>query len=307
MQVGVVFPQTEFGADPEAIREYVRAAEDLGYAHVLIADHVVGADPQFHQLEQASRSQYTHTSVVHEPLTLLGYIAGITDRLQLATGVLVLPQRQTVLVAKQAAELDVLSGGKLRVGIGVGWNPVEYEALGQDFHNRGRRSEEQIAVLRALWTQEVVSFEGRWHQISHAGLNPLPVQRPIPIWMGVGRRVQRIPPDSVLRRIARIGDGWFTLFALDEAGRETISRMRQYAGEAGRDPAAIGMECRIVIEGKSPEVWLKELNAWREIGATHAAVETRWGGLSSPDAHVEAIRRFKEVLDSADGSFQQDG
>ena len=178
MHIGVTVPLTEFGADLVGLRDFIQATEDLGYAHVRLLDHVLGADPQFHpEMPQLS---YTHKSYLHEPLTFMSYLAGITRRLQLVTAILILPQRQTALVAKQAAEVDVLSGGRLRLGIGIGWNPIEYEALGENFHNRGRRCEEQIAVLRALWTQEVVHFKGQWHQISHAGLNPLPVQRPIP-------------------------------------------------------------------------------------------------------------------------------
>ena len=206
MNIGAIFPQTELGADPGAIREFVQAVEAMGYANLFVADHVLGADTQFHH--HPSLANYSHKSVVHESLTLLGYMAAITTHITLATGILILPQRQTALVAKQAAEIDVLSGGRLRLGIGVGWNEVEYEALNQDFHTRGRRSAEQIAVLRALWTQEVVDFHGRWHDITHAGLNPLPVQRPIPIWFGVGGSQNPQPPDAVLRRVARLADGW---------------------------------------------------------------------------------------------------
>ena len=179
MQIGAIFPQTEIGTDPVEIRDFAQAVEDLGYAYIFIADHVLDADPSHHSHEDYAN--YNHRSVVHESLTVLGYLAAVTKGVGLVTGILILPQRQTALVAKQAAEIDVLSGGRLRLGIGVGWNPVEFEALNEDFHNRGRRSEEQIAVLRALWTQEVVNFRGRWHRIDQAGLNPLPVQRPIPI------------------------------------------------------------------------------------------------------------------------------
>ena len=178
MDIGVNIPITEFGADLSGLRDFVQAAEDLAYTHIRLLDHVLGADPQFHP--EVPEFPYTYQSYLHEPFTFMSYLAAITHRLQLVTAILILPQRQTALVAKQAAEIDVLSGGRLRLGIGVGWNPVEYEALGQDFHTRGRRCEEQIAVLRALWTQEVVHFQGQWHQISHAGLNPLPVQRRFP-------------------------------------------------------------------------------------------------------------------------------
>ena len=184
MEIGVIFPQTEIEADPGAIRDFAQAAEDLGYDHIFIADHVLGADPSYHQ--HPSLGTYNHKSVVHESLVVMGFLSAITERVGLTSGILILPQRQTALVAKQAAEIDVLSGGRLRLGIGVGWNAVEFEALNEDFHNRGRRSAEQIEVMRALWTQEVVDYHGRWHDITHAGINPLPVQRPIPVWIGGG-------------------------------------------------------------------------------------------------------------------------
>ena len=294
MQVGAIFPQTEIGADPGAVREFVQATEDLGYDHMFIADHVLGADPQFHP--EVARTPYTHRSVVHEPFTLLAYISAFTERLKFSTGILILPQRQTALVAKQAAEVDVLSGGRLRLGIGIGWNAMEYEALGQDFHTRGRRSEEQISVMRALWTQEVVNFEGRWHKITHAGINPLPVQQPIPVWIGIGRGVNNDPPEQVLRRVARISDGWFPMISPDEAGQQVIARVHDYAREAGRDPSSIGMEFRVRIAGRPTEDWVTEAKAWEDMGATHLTVETRRGGLSSTDEHIEAIRQFKEAL-----------
>ena len=296
MRVGVVFPQTEIGADPGAVRDYVQAAEGLGYAHLIIYDHVLGADPKLHEEWKGS---YTSKDMFHEPFVVFGYMAAITSRLELVTAVLVLGQRQTALVAKQAAEVDILTGGRLRVGIGIGWNHVEYEALGENFHNRGRRSEEQVALLRSLWTQEVVDFTGRWHRVPHAGLNPLPVQRPIPVWMGAGGRQSPTPPVPVLRRIARIADGWFPQFAPEDDGaRETIDALAGYAREAGRDPSAIGMEPRINIAGGTAELWAKQAEAWKALGATHISVNTMRAGLTSPEQHIDAIRQFKEVVGS---------
>jgi probable F420-dependent oxidoreductase len=297
MHIGVNVPIIEFKADLVGLRDFVQAAEELGYAHLRILDHVLGADPQFHP--EVPEFPYTHQSYLHEPLTLMSYLAAITSRLHLVTAILILPQRQTALVAKQAAEVDVLSGGRLRLGIGVGWNPVEYEALGEDFHNRGRRCEEQIAVLRALWTQQVVDFKGQWHQINHAGLNPLPVQRPIPIWIGAGRSVRPIPPEAALRRIGRLADGWFPMFSPGEEGRQAIARMQGYAREAGRNPAAIGIEGRVAVAGRAPQDWLPQVKAWEELGATHLSVGTGGGGLKSPQDHIEALRRFKEAMDGA--------
>ena len=199
MKIGVTFPQTEIGSDPAAVLDYAQAAEGLGFSHLIVFDHVLGANA-------ANRpgwsGAYQHTDSFYEPFALFGYLAGVTRRLELVTAVIILPQRQTALVAKQAATVDVLSGGRLRLGVGIGWNDVEYEALGENFHDRGRRSEEQIEVMRALWTNELVTYEGRWHRITDAGINPLPVQRPIPVWLGGGA-------DPVLRRVARMADGWF--------------------------------------------------------------------------------------------------
>jgi probable F420-dependent oxidoreductase len=285
MQIGVVFPQIEIGSDPIAVRDYAQAAESLGYAHLLVYDHVLGADARHYP---GWNGPYNHQDMFHEPFVLFGYLAALTQRLELVTAVIILGQRQTALVAKQAAEVDVLTGGRLRLGFGTGWNTVEYEALGENFHNRGRRSEEQIAVLRALWTQEVVDFKGRWHHINHAGLNPLPVQRPIPVWLG-GRA------EAVIQRVARIGDGWFPQFAPDSQGQETIARLHQYAREAGRDPASIGIEGRISVALRQPDDWRKDAEAWERLGATHLSVNTMGAGLRSAQEHINAIRLFKDA------------
>lgn len=289
MHVGAVFPQTEIGADPAAVKDYAQAVEALGYDHILAFDHVVGANA-------ASRpgwtGAYQHTDQFFEPFVLYGYLAGVTERVELVTGIVILPQRQTTLVAKQAAVIDVLSGGRLRLGIGIGWNQVEYEALGEDFRNRGRRSEEQIEVLRALWTNELVTFEGRWHTITDAGINPLPVQRPIPVWLG-GRH------DRVLQRVARVGDGWLPLFRPDDEGRARIEKMKSLARDAGRDPANIGIESWVAIGNRSPDEWVADVKAWQDLGATHISVNTMRAGLSSPQAHIDAIRRFREAVAGA--------
>jgi probable F420-dependent oxidoreductase len=286
MRFGVVFPQTEIGTDPTVIRDFAQTAEALGYHHILAYDHVIGANPAS---RQGWRPPYTHKDSFHEPFVLFSYLAGVTKTLEFTTGVIILPQRQTVLVAKQAAALDVLSGGRLRLGIGIGWNPVEYEALGENFKNRGRRSEEQVEVLRKLWTQELVTYEGQWHRITDAGLNPLPIQRPIPIWFGGS-------DDRALRRLARLGDGWFPLMGPDDTCRAAIDKIGSYAREAGRDPKSIGIESRVTIGQKSPEEWKKEIEAWKNLGATHLAVNTMKAGLPTPTAHIEAIRRFKAVI-----------
>jgi probable F420-dependent oxidoreductase len=285
MRVGVVFPQTEITADPTAVKDYAQASEDLGFAHLLAYDHVLGANPAS---RPDWRAPYSHLDMFHEPFVLFGFLAGLTKRIELVTGIIILPQRQTVLVAKQAAALDVLSKGRLRLGIGIGWNAVEYEALGEDFKNRGRRSEEQVDVLRKLWTQQLVTYNGQWHKITDAGINPLPVQRPIPIWFGG-------TDERALRRLAKLGDGWFPQMGPDEKCQAAIEKIRAYAKEAGRDPDRIGIEGRMHYDKGSAETWVKELEAWKKLGATHVSLNTMKAGLTAPAAHIEAIRRFQKA------------
>lgn len=286
MRIGVVFPQTEIGDDPIAIRDYAQAAEALGYQHLLIYDHVLGAStanrPDW-------RGPYTSDTLFHEPFVLFGYLAGLTQRLELVTGVIVLPQRQTALVAKQAAEIDVLSGGRLRLGVGIGWNEVEYQALGEDFHNRGARMEEQIDVLRALWTQPIVSFQGRWHTIEAAGIKPMPIQRPIPIWVGA-------TADAGIERAGRISDGWFPQRGPDDQSRAMLDRLRQAAAAAGRAPDAVGVEARLSIGQVAEAEWARYAEGWRGLGATHLCVNTMGAGLHSPQDHIDALRRVKDAL-----------
>jgi probable F420-dependent oxidoreductase len=295
LEVGVIFPQTEIEPDPLAIKDFAQAAEDMGYAYIFIADHVLGADSAHHDFP-ALRT-YNHKSVVHETMTLMGYLSAITEQVGLATGILILPQRQTVLVAKQAAEVDVLSGGRLRLGIGVGWNSVEFEALGEDFHNRGARSAEQIEVMRALWTQEVVDYHGKWHNISHAGLNPLPVQRPIPVFLGAGSSATPTIAEPVLKRVARIADGWCPNFGPDERGRAYVEKVHGYMLEMGRDSDKLQLDGRLRTSGKQPEDWIDEAKAWEELGARYLSIENRQGGLKTAGEHIEAMRRFKDVTD----------
>ncbi|HZQ36763.1 MAG TPA: LLM class F420-dependent oxidoreductase [Dehalococcoidia bacterium] len=286
MKLGVVFPQTEIGNDPAAIRDYAQAAEQLGYNHLLVFDHVLGADPEKHS---PWRGPYTDKSAFHEPFVLFGFLAGQTASLELVTGILISPQRQTALIAKQAAAVDVLSKGRLRLGLGVGWNAVEYEALGENFHNRGRRMEEQVELLRKFWTEPVVSFKGKWHQIPDAGINPLPVQRPIPIWMGG-------MSEPVLKRIARTADGWFPQFQPGEEARAILDRLHGYIREAGRSIAAVGIEGRLSASQLPQERWSEAARAWRELGATHLSFNTMGAGFTSPQQHIDAVRRFHDTV-----------
>ncbi len=286
MRIGVVFPQNEITADPIAVRDYAQAAEGLGYTHLLSFDHVVGADLTNRPNWQGP---YSVHSLFHEPFVLYGYLAGLTQRLELVTGIVILPQRQTVLVAKQAAEVDVLSGGRLRLGVGIGWNEVEYQALNEQFGTRGKRSEEQIAVLRALFSQESVTFHGRWHHIESAGINPLPGRRSIPIWLGGNA-------PATLRRAGTVADGWFPLMPPGEPAREAVAAIRAAATAAGRDPDSIGIEARIDYGSGTPDDWARAVEAWRLLGATHISVNTMRAGLGSPREHIEAIRHFKEAV-----------
>jgi probable F420-dependent oxidoreductase len=292
MKLGVIFPQQEIGADPGGLREYFLAVEELGYDYVGVYDHILGADitnrPGWDGI-------YDKDDMFHEAFVLLAYGAALTTRIQLCTSIMVLGQRQTALVAKQAAAIDVLSNGRMRLGIGAGWNAVEYEALAQDFSNRGRRMEEQMEVLRALWTQESVTYDGRWHTIHEASINPLPVQRPIPIWIG-GR------DDRVLRRAGQLADGWLTQSHQVEEGQEAIDRLRAYATEAGRDPDSIGIEARVgsrrntAAQSSGADVWRQETLAWRDMGATHLSFNAMRSGLQGASQHIEAIRAFKEAM-----------
>jgi probable F420-dependent oxidoreductase len=287
MRIGVVFPQTEIGQDPAVIRDYAQAVESMGYTHILAFDSVVGANPN---RPGGWDSQYTYQHAFHEPFVLFGFCAGVTRRIELVTGIVILPQRQTALVAKQAAAVDVLSGGRLRLGIGVGWNTVEFEALGENFKNRGKRVEEQLEVLRLLWTKELVTYDGRWHRVPDAGIRPLPVQQPIPVWMGGDSEV-------VIRRAARLADGWITLpsFRPGPAGQQTVDRLHGLVREAGRDPAAFGIEARMALAKVPADERANEIAAWRAMrGITHLCVNTMGLGLPGPEEHVRTLERFKK-------------
>ena len=287
MKLGVIFPQVEIGNDPVAIRDYAQAVEQLGYNHLLAYEHVLGA-PRERFETLGRRSPYTHKTPFHEPFVLFGFLAGLTTNLELVTGILVLPQRQTALVAKQAAEVDVLTRGRLRLGVGIGWNPVEFEALGEDFHNRGRRCEEQVALLRLFWTKELVDFDGEHHTVHSAGINPLPVQRPIPIWMGA-------MAEPAIKRAARIADGWFPQFPPGPDGAATIERLRGYLRNAGRNPADFGIEGRIRLAGTDEDQRGAMLEGWNELGATHVSFDTMGARLTTLQDHIDAIRRFKDL------------
>jgi probable F420-dependent oxidoreductase len=285
LRIGAVFPQLEIGADPGVVRNWTETVEAAGYTHALAYDHVLGADPT----NRPGWTGYTDKSLFHEVFVLFGYMAAITTTLELVTGVLVLPQRQTALAAKQAAEVDVLSSGRLRLGVGIGWNAVEYEALGVPFEQRGARLTEQVELLRKLWAEPVISAEGRFEKVVEAGLNPLPPRRRIPIWFGGGA-------DAVLRRTGRIGDGWMPQSPPTAEARRQVELVKATAVEAGRDPAEIGFEARLTL-GQVPEKeWPDFVEGWRELGATHLGVNTMSMGLGKPEEHAAVLRDVLPLL-----------
>jgi probable F420-dependent oxidoreductase len=285
VKIGAVFPQLEIGEDPAVVRAWTETVEESGYTHALAYDHVLGADPT----NRPGWTGYTDKSLFHEVFVLFGYMAAITTSLELVTGVLVLPQRQTSLVAKQAAEVDVLSGGRLRLGVGIGWNQVEYDALGVPFKQRGARLTEQVDLLRKLWAEPVISYQGKFHEFEEAGLNPLPPRRSIPVWFG-GRA------EAVLKRTGEIGDGWMPQSLPDDEARGEVERVRAYAVEAGRDPAEIGFEPRLTLGSVPEKDWPGFVEGWRELGATHLTVNTMNMGLKKPADHAAVLRDVLPLL-----------
>ena len=284
MRIGVVFPQTELGSDPAVLRAYAQRVEELGFTHILAYDHVVGADTTVHQ---GFQGPYDIDSTFHEPFVMLGYLAAVTT-LELVTGVIILPQRQSVLVAKQAAEVDLLTGGRFRLGVGLGWNAVEYEALGETFTNRGRRSEEQVELMRKLWTQRSVTFDGKYHTVTGAGLAPLPTQRPIPVWFGAAS-------DRAYERAGRLGDGWFPMMAPGPGLDYALEQVNRATELAGRDPESLGMEGRVSWTDDR-DTLAADIAAWKAAGASHLSVNTMKAGLAHVDDHLGALERVAADL-----------
>jgi probable F420-dependent oxidoreductase len=293
MQLGTLLPLGDIGGEPAVVREYAQAAEAIGYDFLEAPDHVVGVNA-------ASRPGWernTSADLFHDPFVLFGFLAGISSKLGFATGVLILPQRQAVLVAKQAACLDVLCGGRFRLGVGVGWNEVEFTALNENFHNRGRRSEEQIAVMQALWRQPHVSFKGRWHTIEDAGINPRPAAGKVPVWFG-GHH------ERTLERIARLGDGWMpNAYQPNDEALAIFDRLRALTRKAGRDPAAVGLEVWVSMGSGTEADWAREARFWKAAGVSHLTLTTtfnrrhhrRIAGRTLAD-HLAALRRYHAAV-----------
>jgi probable F420-dependent oxidoreductase len=291
MKIGVIFPHVEFGTDPDAVRDFAQTVEALGFSHVGADDHVIGPNPN---RPGGWTGWVTNKTAFYEPLVLFGFMAAVTRRLAFSTWVLLLPERQTVLVAKQAATLDLLSGGRLRLGLGLGWNEFEYTSMGADMRTRAARLAEQVHVLRLLWTQDSVTYQGRWHTLPDVGFSPLPVQRPIPIWFG-GQS------EPAIRRVAQLGDGWMPLYTDPRAARPGLELLDRCLVEAGRSRAGVGLEARIPYGAGDPAVWQQLLRDWQAAGATHAVVQTTDCGFATPAAHLAALRRFAEAVDLGEG------
>jgi probable F420-dependent oxidoreductase len=282
MLLNCLFPTRDIGTDPAKIRDFAQAAEDLGYHGIEVADHVFGAAPRGDW-----KPTYSEHDPFHETFTTMAFIAAVTKKVELCSGVLILPQRQTGVVAKQAAEVDILSGGRLRLGVGVGWNHVEYESLDIEWKTRGARQAEQIEVMRKLWTEDLVNYTGRFHKMIDVTMLPVPVQRPIPIWFGGSS-------DAVVKRAARIGDGWMPILS-PEAAESKLAALREHLKSFGRDPAKFGLEGWLRMETPDPQLWAKAAEGWKRHGAKIVMLYPMYR-MAKLDDQIETLRRFKEVL-----------
>ncbi len=295
MQIGASLPIGDIGTGPSVIRDYGQAVEGLGFDYIITGDHVMGANPAKPKPEGVRVG--TNEQAVHDPFVVLSFLAGCTAKLGFTTGIVIMPQRQTVLVAKQAAGLDRLCDGRFRLGVGVGWNEIEYEGLNENFHNRGRRSEEQVEVMRALWAQPNVKFKGRYHDIDDSGINPRPASGRIPIWFG-GHA------EAILRRVARIGDGWMPLaYGPGEKALAKIELLRSFTKDAGRDPSEVGVEAWISLGAGSPDDWRSAFTFWKNAGVSHITAHTTYSGGRhkriqgrAVSDHVTAVQSFIEAV-----------
>lgn len=285
MELGAVLPHNEIGTDPGAMKAYAQGVEAQGFTHVLLYDHVLGAD---RNRPGGFEGPYDKDIAFHEPLTTFAFIAAVTETLEMVTNVLVLPQRQTALVAKQAAQVAILSNNRLRLGVGTGWNQVEYEALGVPFAERGRRQAEQVDLLRQLWREDVLDFSGDYHRVTLASINPRPSQ-PIPVWFGGAA-------PALIRRAAALGDGWMPLGGPGAASAEIIEALREARIAAGLAWEGFGIQAQAMFAGGDEERWHKHAERWRGLGATHLAVRTDSAGLGGVDEHLRAMERYKNAV-----------
>ena len=283
MQISAWFPTRDIGTDPVRIRDWAQAAEELGYDHIEVPDHVFGATAR-----DGWSPRYNEQDPFHETFVTLGFLAGVTTTIGLASGVLILPQRQTGVVAKQATQVDILSGGRLRLGVGVGWNHVEYEALNEDWKSRGTRQREQVEVLKKLWCDDLVTYQGRFHQFTEVNITPRPVQRPIPVWFGGSS-------DAVVKRAAQIGDGWMPIMAPDHEAEAKLEQLRNHLSDCGRDTSAFGIEGWLRMDKADPDEWGLAAEGWRKLGADIVMLYPMYR-IPDFDDQIETLRRFKEVV-----------
>ena len=283
MQISAWFPTRDIGTDPVRIRDWAQAAEELGYDHIEVPDHVFGATAR-----DGWSPRYTEQDPFHETFVTLGFLAAATTTIGLASGVLILPQHQTGVVAKQAAQVDILSGGRLRLGVGVGWNHVEYEALNEDWKSRGTRQREQVEVLKKLWCDDLVTYQGRFHQFTEVNITPRPVQRPIPVWFGGSS-------DAVVKRAAQIGDGWMPIMAPDHEAEAKLEQLRNHLSDCGRDTSAFGIEGWLRMDKADPDEWGVAAEGWRKLGADIVMLYPMYR-IPDIDDQIETLRRFKEVV-----------
>ena len=283
MQISAWFPTRDIGTDPVRVRDWAQAAEELGYDHIEVPDHVFGATAR-----DGWSPRYTEQDPFHETFVTLGFLAAVTTTIGLASGVLILPQRQTGVVAKQAAQVDILSGGRLRLGVGVGWNHVEYEALNEDWKSRGTRQREQVEVLKKLWCDDLVTYQGRFHQFTEVNITPRPVQRPIPVWFGGSS-------DAVVKRAAQIGDGWMPIMAPDHEAEAKLEQLRNHLSDCGRDTSAFGIEGWLRMDKADPDEWSVAAEGWRKLGADIVMLYPMYR-IPNFEDQIETLRRFKEVV-----------
>ena len=285
MEIGAVIPHHEIGNDPGAIRAFAQGAEELGSTHLLVYDHVVGAD---RNRPGGFEGPYDSNTAFHEPMVLFGFLAGCTTTVELVTAVLILPQRQAVLVAKQAAEIAILSGNRLRLGVGVGWNTVEFDALNEDFHTRGRRQAEQVELMRRLWTEDVFSFDGEFHRFEHAGMLPRPTAS-VPVLFGGSAT-------ALLERCARLGDGWMPLGSPNDKSAARIASLRSLREAAGLSWDGFEIRAQAQYAGGNPERWRSHATTWRDLGATHLAIATHNAGPTDVDGHLARIAEYRAAI-----------
>jgi probable F420-dependent oxidoreductase len=288
LQFGAVLPHHEIGTDPGAIAAYLRGLEELGVVNLLAYDHVLGADPD---RPGGWRGPYDKDVAFHEPLTFFAWAAGIAPALELVSAVLILPQRQAVLVAKQAAEVAILSGGRLRLGIGVGWNEVEYVGLNESFSDRGRRQAEMVELMRRLWTEDTFDFAGEFHTIDRAGINPRP-PAPVPIWFGGSA-------PAVLERCARLGDGFVPVGSPNDRSRELIDVIRSARASAGQSMDGFAVQAQAQYAGGTPDRWRTHAERWAGLGATHLAIATHNAGPTDADGHVLRVAQYLDAVRSS--------